>query len=91
MIGADHPDGAIGLQDAAALAEPGSRERVVVGKAAELVPRVVHAVDDGIVGTQKFALELQVVGRIGEDEIDGAVGQLAQSPEAITGHHAVQR
>ena len=45
MVGADHPDGAVGLQDAPALGEPGAREAVVVGEAGELVPGVVDAVD----------------------------------------------
>ena len=85
VIGADHPDGAVGLQDAAALGEPGAREGVVVGEARELVPLVVDAVDARIVGPHEVGGELQIVGRVGEDEIDACVragpsGPARQSP-----------
>ena len=38
VIGADHPDGAVRLQDAAAFGEPGAREGVVLGEAARTCP-----------------------------------------------------
>ena len=82
---------AVGLQDAAALGEPGAREAVVVGKAGELVPVVVDAVDDRVVGPQQVALELEIVGRVGEDEIDALVGQLCQLVEAIADEDAIGR
>jgi hypothetical protein len=69
VVRADHPDRAIGLQDAARRLQPGPGERVVVGKALELVPVVVDGIDLALVGPGEALLELQVVGRIGEDEI----------------------
>ena len=91
MIGADDPDGAVGLQDAPALAEPGTRERVVLGEAREFVPIVVDAVDARIVGAHQIGSELQIVGRVGEDEIDRMVGQLLQRCDAITDDDAIGR
>ncbi len=44
---------------------------------------VVDGVDLGIVGPQELAAELQVVGRVGEDQIDAFVGQAGQRLEAI--------
>jgi hypothetical protein len=67
VIGADHPDRAVGLQDAARLGQPGAGEGVIGLEAGEAVPRVVHRVDLGVVGAVEVAAELQVVGRIGED------------------------
>ena len=89
MVGADHPDGAVGLQDAAALAEPGAREAVVLGEARELVPVIVDAVDHRVVGPEQIALELQIVGRVGEDEIDAFRRQPAQLFQAIAYEHAI--
>ena len=74
VIGADHPERAGGLQHALAGGQPGAGEIVVGGEARELVPVVIDRVDLGIVGTLEIALKLEVVGRVGENEID-AVGR----------------
>ena len=50
--------------------EPVAREGVIFGEIGELVPVVVDPVDQALVGARQRALELQVIGRIGEDEID---------------------
>jgi hypothetical protein len=42
----------------------------------------------GFVGTLEFALELQVVGRIGEDEIDGGGLQFGHLGDAVADHDA---
>ena len=91
VIGADHPDGAVGLQHAPALAKPGTREAVVVSEGGELVPGVVDAVDHRVVGAQQLPLELEVVGRIGEHEIDARVRELRQLLQAIADEDAVRR
>ena len=69
MIGADDPDRAIGLQHAPAFLEPSPAEAVVGGEIVELVPVVVHAIDAGVVGAQKLAAKLEIIGRVGENEI----------------------
>jgi len=38
-------------------------------RAVELVPSIVDGVDLGIVGPPKVAFELQIVRRVGEDEV----------------------
>ena len=91
VIGADHPERAGVLQHAARLGEPVAGEAVVFGEAGELVPMVVDGVDLGIVGTVQLALELKVVGRIGEDEIGAAVGQRPHAFHAIAFDHAIDR
>ena len=58
-----------------AAVEPGARERVIFGEIGELVPVVVDRVDQALIGAGERAFELQVIGRIGEDEIDRGLGQ----------------
>ena len=89
VVGADHPQRAIGLQDTAAFGEPGAAELIVGLKARELVPVLVHAIDNGVVRPQQIAIELQVVGRIGEDEIDAFRWNLCQFAEAIAPENTV--
>ena len=70
VVGADHPDCAGRLEDAPRGQEPGAGEIVIGRKARELVPVVGDRVDVRIVGTLQIAGELQIVWRVGEDEID---------------------
>ena len=53
--------------------EPVAGEGVIFGEIGELVPGVVDRVDHALVGTRQRAFELQIVGRIGEDEVDGGL------------------
>ena len=64
-------------------AEPGAREAIIVGETREFVPIVVDGVDDALVGARQRAFELQIVGRVGEDEIDAAGGELAELFDAV--------
>ena len=83
VIGADHPQRRRRLHHAAAGDQPGAGEVVIGGKARELVPVVVDRVDARIVGTLEVALKLQIVGRIGEDEIDRFRRQLRHFGDAV--------
>ena len=91
VIGADHPDGAVRLQGAVAFLQPGAREGVVVGEAGEFVPRVVDAVDAGVVGPQQVAGELEVVGRISEHEVEARVGYAGEPGNAIAEDEPIAR
>jgi hypothetical protein len=83
VIAADHPQGAVVFQDAAAFLQPGLGEGVVGLEALELVPVVVDRVDLGVVRPQQVAAQLQVVGRIGEDQVHRAVRELLQLLQAV--------
>ncbi len=50
--------------------QPLAREGVVFGEIGEFVPGIVHPVDHALVGPRQCAFELEIIGRIGEDEID---------------------
>lgn len=91
VVGADHPQGAVRLEHAAAFDQPGTGEGIVVGEGREFVPIVVDGVDHARVGAGQFPLELKVVGRVGENEINAAGRQTAKGSEAITNQHAVDR
>ena len=69
MIGADHEDRGVLLHRAPRSRQPLAREAVVVGEGGELVPIVVDGVDHALVGTRQRAFELQIIGRVGEDEV----------------------
>src|SRR5690606_12350470 len=89
VIGADHPDRAIALQNAAALGQPSARKAVVLLKVRKLVPLIIDAIDTRIVGSQQIAVELEIVGGIGEDEIYAGRRQLRQFFKAIADNNAV--
>ena len=91
VIAADHPQRALRLQHAAARREPVAGEAIVCGEAAELVPIVVHPVDAAIVGAQELAIELQIVGRVGEDEVDAVPGRRVKLLDAVANDDLVER
>ena len=88
VVGADHPDRAGRLHHAPAGGQPGAGEFVIGGKARELVPVVVDRVDARIVRALEVVGELQIVGRVGEDEIDASRRQLRHLGDAVADEHA---
>ena len=70
VVAADDPERAVGLQHAAAGGQPGAGEGVIFGEGRELVPVVVDGIDEAVVGPAQIAAELEIIGRIGEDQID---------------------
>ncbi len=83
MIAADHPDGAVVLQNAACFGEPFPGEIVVGRKAVELVPIIVAGIDLAALGPKQIPTELEVVGRIGENHVDTFIGQTRHLRDAI--------
>ena len=71
--------------------EPRPCERVVFGEIGELVPVVVDRVDQALVRARKSALELQIIRRIGEDEVDGRCRQLVHLGDAVADQDHVAR
>ena len=51
---------------------------------------VVDGVDLGLVGTAEFALQLKIVGRVGEDQIGAAFGQRVHALHAVALDHLIQ-
>ena len=91
VVAADHPERAIGLQHPPRRLQPGAREDVVMGKALELVPVVVDRIDLALVGPGEALLELQVVGRIGKDQVDRARRQGVHLRHAVADEDGVER
>jgi hypothetical protein len=89
MIRADHPQRRLTLHHAPARDEPSAREVVVGDKARELVPVVVDCIDARVVGTLEVALQLQVIGGIGENEIDRFRRQLCHLGNAVADQNSV--
>src|SRR5260221_8436173 len=89
MVAADHPQSAIILQDPAALGQPRLGEGVVGLEAVEVIPLVVHSVDDGVVWTGKLAAELEIVGWISEHQVHRLVRQPRQRLDAVADNDAV--
>jgi hypothetical protein len=88
VVGADHPERAGRLEDAAAGEQPGAGESVIGREVCEAVPIVINPVDARLVRAVEIACKLQVVRRVGEDKIDAAGGSFSkaamQSPSRIT-------
>ena len=83
MIGADDDERRVALHHPPRGGEPVAREGVVGREIGELVPVVVDAVDHALVGARQRALELQIVGRVGEDQVDASLGELVHLLDAV--------
>ena len=88
VVGADHPDRPIGLQDPARFAQPRQGEGVVFSEAREFVPVLIDAVDFRIVRSAQhraaiFGADLKIVRRVGENQVDAGVGHLAHQFDAV--------
>jgi hypothetical protein len=86
VIGADHPQRRRRLHHPAAAKQPCAGKIVIGRKARELVPIVVDGIDARIVGALEIALKLQIIGRIGEHEIDALGRQRRHGGDAIANH-----
>ena len=75
MVRADDPDGPGLLQNPSAGRQPLSRETIVLDEALELVPAIVDRVYQGLVGPMQLLSELEIVRRIGEDQVRAALRQ----------------
>ena len=84
VVRPDHPERRRALHDAPAGDQPGAGKIVVGGKARELVPGVVDRVDARIVRTLEVALQLQVIGRVGKNEVDRFRRQRCHLGNAVT-------
>ena len=91
VIGADHPQAAIGLEHAAGFGQPFAGEAVVGGEAVELVPIVGDGIDMAAIGAREIAAQLEVIGRIGKHHIDAGRGQRTHRRNAIAGDDLAQR
>ena len=91
VVGTDDPERGGGLHQTAGGKEPGAGEIVICGETREFVPVVVDRVDAGIVGAFEIALELEIVRRIGEHQIDGSGRQLCHFGNAIADQDARRR
>ncbi len=83
VIGTDHPDRAVGLEHAPAFGHPLMGEQVIGVEAVEPVPFIVHAVDMRLVRAGQPAAELEIVGRVGEDQVHAFIGQAREHVDAI--------
>ena len=77
------------LQYAAAGGEPTGGERVISREAVEFVPVVGDRVDVRIVRTFQVAGELEIIWRIGENQIDGTRRQFRHLGDAVADQNAV--
>jgi len=91
LIRADHPQRGVRLHHPAAGGEPGAGEIVVGGEARELVPVVIDRIDPRIVRALEIAGQLQIVGRIGEHEIDARRRHLGHGGNAVADQDARRR
>ena len=71
--------------------QPGAGERVVMGVIVELVPGVIDGIDFGHVRSPQRLLKLQVVGRVGEDQVDACGGKFRQHVEAVAANNLIER
>jgi hypothetical protein len=83
VIGADDPERAGRLQDAAAGQQPGTRKGIIGFEGGKLIPLVIDSIDQRLVGAVQRAAKLEVIGRIGEDDVYGVGRQGFKRSNAI--------
>jgi hypothetical protein len=91
VVRADDPEGRVLLHHAAAGGKPGAGEGVVGGKTRELVPVVVDRIDEALVRARERPLELEVVGRVGEDRVDALWRQAFKRRHTVADQDFVER
>ena len=84
VIAADHPKRTVIFQDALGLGHPLDGELIIGLEAGELVPGIVDGIDLGIVGPVQIAAQLQIIGRVGKDQIHRLVRDLGHLRDTIT-------
>ena len=82
MSGAGDPQGAVGIEDALAGAEPGAIELMIGVGAAGFVP-VAFVDGDHSAGVAGDAAVGEEVGRVGEDEVDGILRNGRENLQAV--------
>ena len=91
VIGADDENGCILFHHAPRRAQPVPAEGIIGGKILEFVPVIIHGIDKTVVGAVKLALKLQIIGRIGKNQIDRAGWQRIERGDAVTQNNFIFR
>jgi hypothetical protein len=89
VIAADDPERAVGLKEPPGSGEPFLGETVVRREIGETVPGFLDALDLAVIGAVKLPFQLQVIGRVGEDHVDGGFRQSPHQLDAIAAQNAV--
>ena len=90
VVRTDHPQRPGRFEHPPAGGQPFAGEVVILGKTIELIPVVVHSVHLGQVGAPEFALQLEVIGRVGEDQVNRIFRQVGQNLAAVADEYLVQ-
>ena len=89
VIAADNPDAAGILQHAPALQQPRPCEVIILTERVKLIPPVVNGTDPRPVRPEEIAVQLQIIRRIGKDQVGRRVGQQLQQLQAVAMMHLV--
>ena len=91
VIRANHPNRAIRLKDTARRSEPVLSEFIIGTEAVELIPMIIYRIDKRVIRPMQIALKLEIVGWIGENQIDRTFRKAVHYINAITSQYLVQR
>jgi len=91
VVAPDDPERAIVLEHAPASGEPGGGEPIVGLEAAELVPLVIHGVHPRHVRAPEVLRQLEIVGRVGENEVHALLREPRHRLDAVTLNDCVNR
>ena len=71
--------------------QPFAGKLVINRKARKLVPVVIHRIHFRVVGAVQFALQLQVIGRIGKNQIHRIRRQTVHQLDAVSSENRIER
>ena len=90
VITAYHPQGAGRFKHSLALSQPLAGKALVGRQTLKFIPVLIHRVHLAHIGAPEFVLQLQVIGRVREDQVYGGGRQLRQNIQAAALDDAVQ-
>ncbi len=84
VVRTNNPDSAIWLQHATAGQKPCAGEGIIGLKAFKLIPMIVNSANHRLIRAVKIATELEIVRRIGKNDVHRVIRKAFQCGNAIT-------
>jgi len=91
VITADHPQRTARFQHAAAGTQPVDRKGVVGLKVLKLIPVILDCLHPAVIRPPQFITQLQVVGRVGKNQVNRVGRQAVEHLHAVTFDDLIER
>ena len=90
VVRTDHPNRTGVFKHTARCCQPVTGKLVIVTETVKLVPVIIDRINLGVVRTQKITAKLKIVGRVGEDQINGFLRQAVHHFDAVANQNLIK-